>query len=279
MFGGVVAGLGLANWPGLLVSAVAVVVLAMFNYVFKREPDRRLILFFLITIAVATLCVITDLSVRGHWINNPYGSAAEKGFKTIMPYSGLPGFSHPILIGLLGSVFSFGKSVFIFNPFLIFLFTEKYKYKIYMLSFFVVTLLVYSHWWAWYGGFSFGTRFYTFAVIPSMYLYTQYLLRKDAAYRLPGLLVIPAAIWVSLCGRYFGLGGVMTDVCSKDNYALEAFCWYVPEFSPVINPLITHDIRELLGKLSGLGAIYFVLVVLIFISLFRNPEILRAKVK
>ena len=38
------------------------------------------------------------------------------GIKTIMPYSGRPGFSYPFLFGLLSILFSFGNGLLFFTP-------------------------------------------------------------------------------------------------------------------------------------------------------------------
>jgi hypothetical protein len=48
----------------------------------------------------------------GNPILNPYlqGSA---GLRTILPYSGLPGFSYPIVFGILNILFSMGKGALI----------------------------------------------------------------------------------------------------------------------------------------------------------------------
>ena len=44
------------------------------------------------------------------------GYIQEYGFKTVMPYSGLPGFSYPFLFGLISILFSFGKGLVWYFP-------------------------------------------------------------------------------------------------------------------------------------------------------------------
>ena len=45
-------------------------------------------------------------------------------------------------------------------------------------------------------------------------------------------------------------------MCTRDNYSLEAFCWYVPEFTALFRPL--SDIA--LTRTTGVVAAYCVLV-------------------
>jgi hypothetical protein len=98
-------------------------------------------------------------------------------------------------------------------------------------------LLVYSRWWAWYGGWTWGPRFLLFAVYPSS-------LALAVALRAPGTWsrsVVVTAItawttWVGVSGAVFGLDGL--DVCIANGYALEHLCWYVPDSSPLLHPLV-----------------------------------------
>ncbi len=52
---------------------------------------------------------------HGSLLNNPY-LTDNKGLKTIMPYSGIPGFSYPFFLGFLSIIFSFGKGLIFFIP-------------------------------------------------------------------------------------------------------------------------------------------------------------------
>ncbi|MGE0583713.1 MAG: hypothetical protein AB7O39_01090 [Flavobacteriaceae bacterium] len=259
-----IGALGIANTYVLIGPLCATAALAAFRLWRGREDSPRLLCFLLAVLAMAGAAILADLLIKGELLDNPYASARETGFRTLLPYSGLPGFSYPVLLGLLGSIFSFGKSIFLFNPFLIFLFICDYRYKPYALTFLLAALLIYSGWWAWYGGYSFGTRFYIFAIIPSLFVFVDALQRPGAGGRRwlePAALL--GAIWVAICGKYFGLEG-LAAVCQADRYALEAFCWYVPEFTPLIHPLVAHGLFGALGHVHWADWIYITLVLVAF---------------
>lgn len=271
IFGAIIFALGVANWFVLLVPSLAVLFLAVFRYKFKKETDVRFVHFVCSSVLFALVFVVVDLAFKNQLFSNSYLSEGEKGFKTFMPFSGISGFSHPLMIGILANIFSFGKSIFLFNPFLIFLIICNYKYKIYTIVAMCVTVVVYSKWWAWYGGFSFGTRFYTHLIIPSIFVYIGYLRNGVAFNRIYGGLAMTAAIWVALCGKYFGLAGVASE-CAKDNYYLEALCWYVPEFSALIYPFVLYGPVKIYEYLTLWDMIYFLILFFVFfcVVLSRN---------
>ncbi|MDP3898311.1 MAG: hypothetical protein Q8Q62_16710 [Mesorhizobium sp.] len=258
MIGALVGALGIANTYVLMGPLCAVVVLAAWRQWRGHDEDARLLQFLLATLAIAVTAVMVDLLVKGQLFDNPYAGPGENGFRTILPYSGRPGFSYPVLLGLISNIFSFGKSIFLFNPFLILLFVRDYKYKSYALTFLISALLLYSTWWSWYGGFSFGTRFYIFAIIPSVIVFVDGLLKpaRDARFRHLEPVVLLWAIWLATCGKYFAQDGI-APICVANDYALEAFCWYVPEFSPLIHPVVSHGFLGALSHVYWLDYIYF----------------------
>lgn len=258
IIGALVGALGIANTYVLLGPLCAVIGVAAWRQWRGHDDDARLLHFLLATLVLAVTVVMIDLLVKGQIFNNPYAGPSENGYRTILPYSGRPGFSYPVLLGLISSIFSFGKSIFLFNPFLIFLFVRDYKYKAYVLTFLTSALLLYSAWWSWYGGLSFGTRFYIFAIIPSVIVFVDGLLQPtlDGRRRYMEPIVLLWAIWLAICGKYFGQDGI-APICTANEYALEAFCWYVPEFSPLINPLVSHGFLGALNHVDGPDYIYF----------------------
>lgn len=270
VLGSALAALGLANWNVLLGPVGVVFAMAVLGLLTGREKNRGFVIFLLASLMVATCILIGDLMLKGQLFDNPYTSDAEAGFRTVMPYSGSPGFSHPIGIGLLGSLFSFGKSIFLFNPFLIFLFIRDYRFKPYMIASVVTALLIYSQWWAWYGGFSFGTRFYMFAVLPSLYVFLYGLGDKDRKWRALEPVALLLGLWLAICGKHFGLDP-FAGVCVANDYALEAFCWYVPEFTPLISPVVVHGLDGVLARLTWLDYIYAVTVIGLCLLIVRQP--------
>ena len=98
--------------------------------------------------------------------------------------------------GLLSILFSFGKGLIFFVPGLLLPVRGLLRkaapdlqldiYGIYLLwvAFVVGLILVYSPWWAWYGGWFWGPRFFLFACIPASFAIALRLL--PARLRLPG---------------------------------------------------------------------------------------------
>ena len=98
--------LGVANTPASLVGLWFVILARMLK-------TRRLRYVLILATTVGLIFAET-------WIKqgNPFNSGYEgnAGFATILPYSGLPGFSYPMFFGLISILFSFGKGLFWFCP-------------------------------------------------------------------------------------------------------------------------------------------------------------------
>ena len=97
---------------------------------------------------------------------------------------------------------------------------------------------VYAKWWAWYGGLSWGPRFFALAAIPASLIVV---LRVRAAGQSAGrdalaLVVLALSAWVGFAGLVAPLDP--PAVCSAHAYALESFCWYVPEYSSLWQPVL-----------------------------------------
>jgi hypothetical protein len=75
------------------------------------------------------------------------------------------------------------------------------------------------------------------------------------------ILVIAAwTVWVGISGAVFNLSGL--DVCIANGYSMEHLCWYVPEFSPLLRPLVLRP--EALASWQSLWML-FAAVVLAFL--------------
>ena len=192
-------------------------------------------------VLVLALALLENRLMRGSALDSGY--SGDAGFKTVMPYSGQTGFSYPFFLGLLAILFSFGKGLVWFTPGLFAPLArsagDRLRWVHGTLLWFVAGLvLVYAKWWAWYGGFSWGPRYFVFASIPASLLVALLLHRPPEALLAKCLLlaVLALSAWVGTSGAVFGLGAL--DVCTRDDFALEALCWYVPEFSVLWNPLV-----------------------------------------
>jgi hypothetical protein len=174
------------------------------------------------------------------------GYAGDHGVKTVLPYSGRPGFSYPLLFGLLSILFSFGRGLVFFTPGLLLwlqartrrLVGNERRLIVAMLLFVLGLIVVYAKWWAWYGGLSWGPRFFVFAAVPASALLAVRLRHPggSASAILLVLGVLTLSAWVAV-------SGVVTDLselgfCAQDEYALESLCWYTPEYSPLWRPMV-----------------------------------------
>ncbi len=219
--------------------------------------------YLLVPVAAAGLVLFESWVRRGSpWLTGYEGNA---GAETILTYSGQPGFSYPIFFGVLSLLFSFGKGLVFFAPGLLLSFTaamrtleEGLRRSYHLWIWFLVGLvLVYSRWWAWYGGWVWGPRFLLFASIPASFVLAVSLFRpKPAVGRnllLLGLLAVSFLVGAS--GAVYGLDHL--EDCRAAEY--EFLCWYVPEFSVLWRPFVVADRPE--GKemvLLGYGLLVFI---------------------
>ena len=241
--GWALAALGAANIPASLLGLGAMTLL----YTLRRRRVRYL----------AALLAGVALALAESWLRRgaPFdtGYAGNGGFHTMMPYSGGPGFNYPIFFGLLAILLSFGKGLIFFAPGL-FLPARRYLrtrtgdaepaiYTLYLLwvAFVAGMLLVYAHWWAWYGGWFWGPRFFLFAAIPAALVLAVRLHARDASLgaNLLTLATLVLSFWVGVNGVVFDQQGLAA--CTANNYALEFLCQYTPEFSVLWRPFVVFE--------------------------------------
>jgi hypothetical protein len=198
----------------------------------------------LIPVVVAPCLMMVEAWIRrGSPFVTGYEGAA--GTRTILTYSGQPGFSYPLFFGLLSVLFSFGKGLVFYAPGLLLpvrtrlraiserLFTS---YSLW-LGFLAGLILIYSKWWAWFGGWTWGPRFFLIAAIPAscaiaVALHAYDDLGRGLRFALFAILTLSA--WVAIDGVVFHLYGL--NLCLDDTFA--SLCWYVPEFSPLWRPFV-----------------------------------------
>lgn len=242
-----VTGRRLGGWVAIVIGVVntppALVGLAVIAVAELLRMKRLRCLAPLVT-AVALIMFEAWIRRGGPFVT---GYAGDHGVKTILPYSGRPGFSYPLLFGIASILFSFGRGLVFYMPGLLLWFgvetrrlAQSCRSTIVLMLLFVAGLvLVYAKWWAWYGGFSWGPRFFTFAAIPASLLIAVRLQRPSVSVLSAGVTVVVLAVsaWVSIAGAIADLDS-LARFCNQDNYALESICWYTPEFSPIGNPLV-----------------------------------------
>jgi hypothetical protein len=200
----------------------------------------------ILLVPVAALAVYAlDLYLRVGSLHNS-GYTGTAGARSALPYSGLPDWSYPVFFGLLSLTLSFGKGLAFFADGLCLLpwlsrlaLPDRIRAVLRLwLAFLLAILLVYSHWWGWYGGFGAGPRFMLFAALPASLLLAQLLVNPPDHWlgSLGALVLVALACWSSIAATVFEKGG--EAVCTANNYGLESFCWYTPEFSVLWNPFV-----------------------------------------
>jgi hypothetical protein len=228
--------LGVANTPATLIG------LGVFAVVYAVHHRRAR---YLVAPVLGTIVILAERWIRR---GSPFLSGYEgnAGPETIMPYSGEPGFSYPLLLGVLSIFLSFGKGLVFFTPGL-FLPARRRLAALHpplrlayagWIAFVVGLVLVYSQWWSWYGGWHWGPRFFLVASWIACFALAAYLVRPStrALVNLTVLAVVMWSFWVGFDGLMLDQRGL--DFCTEAAYRWEALCWYVPEFSPLIHPFV-----------------------------------------
>jgi hypothetical protein len=195
-------------------------------------------------IALCALGLMLEFYLRR---GNPFLSGYEGDFgrQSVLPYSARPGFSYPIVFGVLSLLFSFGKGLALFTPGLWLIFKRPAtpapdtvrRWQRHSVWFVAGLVVVYAKWWAWPGGWFWGPRFLLYASIPASVALAIHLcddLATPAAKALT-LAVLGWSTWVGLNGLVYGQ--LEMGMCSE--FAdLEPLCWYSPEFSALFRPFI-----------------------------------------
>jgi len=233
--------LGVVNTPATLLGLI----LLNARHILKQKRVRY-ILAIIITVA---LILLESWIRRGSPFNSGY--ANDGGTRTIMPYSGRPGFSNPLFFGLISLLFSFGKGILFFAPGLL-LPIRKTLHKlreaihvdllaIYILWIaFLIGLLVYACWWSWHGGWFWGPRFLLFASIPASFALAIRLQWHHTSLRVNILtiLILCLSIWVGINGAVYGdQSPQYLSACGGLEIPL---CYYTPEFNVLWYPFVVH---------------------------------------
>jgi hypothetical protein len=210
-------GRGIASGAAVLVAVVntpASAIGATFAAGSRANTWRRA-LSSLVPLAVAAGAVLAENWIRrGSPFASGYGST--HGFRTALPYSGLEGFSYPLVLGIASELLSFGKGILFFAPGLWLAFLSLRRSPPATLA---------------------SVQREALLVLAGLVLVSEIARPRS---RVGGLLVVLVLVlgsmWVGVSGAVFGQRGL--DLCTANQYQLEALCWYVPEFSPLVRPFL-----------------------------------------
>lgn len=254
-FGGWTAAIiGVANTPATLVGLTLAAVL----HTVRTRRMRHIAPPFV----AAAVIMMESWVRRGSLFTSGYEGNA--GIHTILTYAGRPGFSYPLFFGVLSVLFSFGKGIVFFAPGVVLPMkkqlghSQKALWSCYLLwmSFLAGLIIVYSKWWAWFGGEYWGPRFFLCASLPACLAIAVWLKRdqsENLSRPLSLLLILTWSVWVAIDGVAFSLSGL--EACRDPNY--EHLCLYVPEFSPLWRPFVEFTKPSLDALVV---ALYFCLV-------------------
>ncbi len=246
-------GSSIAGWTAVILGVVntPASILGLAFVVIKQILDSKRWRYVLVLAAAVCLLVAEAWIRLGHPLNTGYDNNA--GARTVMPYSGFSGFSYPFFFGLLSILFSFGKGLIFFAPGLLLPIRstilrmqqeKKFElFRVYLLwiAFLLGLILVYSRWWAWYGGWFWGPRFFLFASIPASFALAVRLHYRNTSLliNLLTLIVFCLSMWVGFNGVVFNPN--LQGICYTRDYALEFLCHYTPEFSVLWYPFVIQE--------------------------------------
>jgi len=238
----------LLGWTGIVVAVVntPALIVGVAALVAVEIVRTRQLRYAGAIVAAVALVLLEDWVRRGGPLTTGYSD--NHGYATLLPYSGRSGFSYPFVLGVVSILFSFGRGLLFFTPGLFLWLDDATRRAVgacrraIVLMLFVVAGLVgvYAKWWAWYGGLAWGPRFFALAAIPASLIVV---LRVRAAGQSAGrdalsLVVLALSAWVGFAGLVSPLDP--PAVCTANHYALESFCWYVPEYSSLWQPVLHH---------------------------------------
>lgn len=187
---------------GNLFSAIIISACSLYYIISKRSTKSAAVASIALPILTLLSLLLLNIYRFGSWSNFGYGQEQEA-------------FTTPVFSGLLLSVISPSKSMFIFAPLLIvslvgFLkaFPDNKRVHVPIMIIFLTNLLFYSCWHDWHGGWSWGPRLIIpFVILMHMYIphfitlvYSVKTWKLHSAFMSIFLLIILSAGFINLLG-------------------------------------------------------------------------------
>jgi hypothetical protein len=157
---------------------------------------------------------------------------------------GKQGLTNPFVLGLFQVIFSFGRGLVFYLPGLLLWLNTRVRRQLpgrtavaLMMVFIAGMIIVYANWWAWYGGITWGPRFFTFAAVPASILIASRIWRagKSAAADALALGVLALSTWVAFTGTIADLPTVFR-YCIENGFENLWSCVYIPGNSSLYQP-------------------------------------------
>lgn len=264
-----------ANTP-VMVAAVGVIALWL-------SASTRRLRYLLLPVGVFGLMVLESTLVTGSLSWTRYTRAIEQGNMQLLPWGEMSGFGWPLWSGVVAVLFSFGRGLIFFIPQL---WNGPMRGSDALAradrSLWCATLALvplYGMWWAWYGGVTFGPRFFLLAVVPAAMAGASVVC--DAGLSPLRTVVCAtatlASLWVAFAGAVFHVTTTAFDTCvSGGGFQNEALCLYTPEYSGLWAPLWAADPIGLRAAVFAVAIIILVAPTLFVLGSSLRPAGVRA---
>lgn len=152
-------------------------------------------------------------------------------------------YSTPFLVGFYGLLFSSGKSIFLYSPVILlapFAFRRFFRHRPVEAVLFAVvigaTILYYSPWWAWYGGWGWGPRFMV-PILPFMVLLAGAAFRIRWVAIFTVVILVPWSIFMQVLGATVDFNVYINSVYAGVD-ANEFMYMFYPWMSPIVGHIV-----------------------------------------
>lgn len=180
------------------------------------------------------------LIVVNNWVR--FRAFTEQGY-------GNEGFTGNLLEGLVGLLFSPGKSLFLYVPLLIALpfavpaFARRLRVEAIFIGLLtIITLVQSSLWWIWWAGWGWGPRFLV-PLLPFLTLPLGGLLYRQQWRRLICLVLLPLSIAVNLLGILVDFNPYLSAITQGDMNREQLYLWQ-PAYSPLLAHITRFDLTD-----------------------------------
>ncbi len=230
LVGGLALGYALATRIG---GVFLVPVLLVYAWLLRQR--LRNLLWLLVGLVPGLLLIVAN-----NWIR--FRSLSEQGYAD-------EGFTGNLFEGLIGLLFSPGKSVLLYVPLLLALpfallpFARRFRAEAVLVGLLTAVLLVQSSlWWIWWGGWGWGPRFLV-PLMPFLVLPLGVLLAARFWRWMIGLVLLPLSIMVNVLGILVDFNGYLSTITQGDMAREQIYLWQ-PAYSPVLAHIRRLDLSD-----------------------------------